>query len=167
LSPLKRAMSNPEKHPALHSAESPVPLAWFGDASQDEFEIDFYGRIAERNPSYVQVLRSLSELLARKGLYERSLAVDRRLVALLPDDCLAHYNLACSLAMSHRSGEAIAELRRAIEQGYSDFGYLEVDSDLDSLRNEPAYQALLQEFGIGGPAKKAKSKKPKTKGDSV
>src|SRR6185369_6120602 len=118
-------MSNPEELPGLHSAESsPGPASWFGETSQDEFEIDFYDRVAQRNPRDVQVLRCLSELLARKGFYERSLVVDRRLVTLLPDDCLARYNLACSLAMSRRSGEAIEELRRAIEQGYSDFGYL-------------------------------------------
>jgi tetratricopeptide (TPR) repeat protein len=153
-------MSNPEEFPGLHSAERPAGDAtWFGDASQDEFEIDFYDRVAQRNPSYVQVLRCLSELLARKGLYERSLTVDRRLVTLLPDDCLARYNLACSLAMSRRTSEAIDELRRAIERGYCDFGYLEVDSDLDALREDPAYRALLREYGIGRAAKKGRSKK--------
>ncbi len=149
-------MSDSEELSGLRPAPEPSAPAWFGEASQHEFEIDFYDRVAQRNPRYVQVLRCLSELLARKGFYDRSLAVDRRLVALLPGDCLARYNLACSLAMSQHSAEAIDELRRAIEQGYSDFGYLEVDSDLDGLREEPAYKALLREFGIGRTPKKSK-----------
>ena len=39
-------------------------------------------------------------------------------------------------------------LRAALEQGYDDFEYLENDGDLDSLRDDPAYVALMREYGI-------------------
>ncbi|HZZ73481.1 MAG TPA: hypothetical protein VFE24_14600 [Pirellulales bacterium] len=116
---------------------------WFGEFNQVDFDIEFFEKIIERNPDYVQVLRLLGELLARKGLYERSQRIDRRLVRLAPTDGVARYNLACSLAMCGHQQEAIAELRSAIENGYNDFGYLEMDSDLDSLRSDPEFQALL------------------------
>ena len=35
------------------------------------------------------------------------------------------------------------ELGKAIEAGYDDLAFLEVDTDFDGLRTEPAYQALL------------------------
>ena len=38
--------------------------------------------------------------------------------------------------------------RVALEQGYDDFDYMESDSDLDALREDPAFRALLREFGI-------------------
>ena len=138
------------------SAGSPKTAKWFGDMSQADFDIDFYERVVERSPNFVQVLRLLGEMLARKGLYERSLAIDRRLITLVPHDGVAHYNFACSLSMCGCPQEAISELRAAIEYGYQDFGYLEMDSDLDSLRNDPEFKALLRRHGKKGRRRKEK-----------
>ena len=143
------------QEPAFGSAGASGAVKWFGDFSQADFDVDFFERIVERSPNYVQVLRLLGELLARKGAYERSLVIDRRLVHLVPADGVARYNLACSLAMCGHPEEAIAELRLAIENGYSDFGYLEMDSDLDSLRGDPRFQALLRR----NPKKRRREKK--------
>jgi adenylate cyclase len=120
------------------------------DQSQLDFDIDFFQRVLHRYPDYVDVLRCQGQLLTRKGLHERALEVDRRLVELRPGDGVAHYNLACSLALGQRPKEAIDELYRALESGYDDFDYLEADSDLDSLRQQPAYADLLRRYGIGG-----------------
>ena len=89
------------------------------------------------------------EIVTAAAFADRALELDRRIVALLPHDCVARYNLACSLALGECRGEAIDQLRRALEQGYNDFEYLAHDTDLKNLRDEPAYQALLREFGVG------------------
>ena len=115
---------------------------------QLDFDIAFYDRILKRDPNYVDVLRCQGELLSRKGQNERALSVDRRLAELLPNDFVVRYNLACSLAVGGFTGEAIMALRAALERGYDDFEYLESDSDLDSLRDEPAYRTLMREYGI-------------------
>ncbi|MBI3469505.1 MAG: hypothetical protein HY000_41415 [Planctomycetes bacterium] len=116
--------------------------------SQLDFDIAFFDRVLARNPADVHILRRQAESLACKGEYVRALELDRRLVSLLPHDCVARYNLACSLALGEYRGEAIDQLRRALEQGYDDFEYLAHDTDLKNLREEPAYQALLREFGV-------------------
>jgi hypothetical protein len=118
--------------------------------SQLDFDISFFGRILERNADYVDVLRCQGALLSRKGLHSLALAIDRRLAQLLPDDGVIRYNLACSLASSGQTVEAIAALRAALESGYDDFEYMEQDGDLDPLRKHPAYRALLREFDIAG-----------------
>jgi tetratricopeptide (TPR) repeat protein len=115
---------------------------------QLDFDIAFYDRILQRDPNYVDVLRCQGELLSRKGLHERALVIDRRLAELLPTDFVIRYNLACSLAVGGHRREAIAALRAALEHGYDDFEYLENDGDLDSLREDPAYVALMREYGI-------------------
>jgi adenylate cyclase len=138
-------MSNKERTPLRHpsAGAGQQRTDWFGQLSQADFEIEFFERVLSRNPDEVGVLRALGEQLARKGLWERSLKVEEQLIRLRPDDGIAHYNAACSLAMQGASAQAIEALDRAIHCGYRDFGHLEVDPDLESLRHLPAYRALV------------------------
>ncbi len=56
---------------------------------------------------------------------------------------LAAYNAACLLARLGRKAEAVAMLRRAVDEGFADAGQLARDSDLVSLRHDPAFRELL------------------------
>lgn len=125
--------------------------------TQAEFEIEFFDSILDRDPDYVDVLRCQGELLSRKGYHERALAVDRRLAKLVPYDGVVHYNLACSLARNGLDDECLASLRRALERGYDDFEYLDLDADFESMRNDPRFTALVDEFRPS-PAAKRRSK---------
>jgi len=116
---------------------------WFGGLSQLDFDIDFFEELLARNGDAVEVLRVLAELVSQKGLVKRAVELDRHLVEMLPDDFLARYNLACSLARAGRPEEAIDALSRAILLGYDDLAHLEVDPDLDSLRAHPEFRELL------------------------
>jgi tetratricopeptide (TPR) repeat protein len=116
---------------------------WFGRLSQLDFDIDFFENLLARNGDSVEGLRVLGELVAKKGDVRRALEIDQRLVAVLPNDFLARYNLACSLALAGRPDEAIDSLSTAILLGYDDLAHLEVDPDLDSLRERPDFRSLL------------------------
>jgi tetratricopeptide (TPR) repeat protein len=129
-----RRRSNPK--PSSHDD-------WFGSLNQLDFDIDFFEGLLARNGDSVEVLRVLAELVSQKGLVQRAVELDRRLVEVLPSDFLARYNLGCSLARAGRSAEAIDALSRAILLGYDDFAHLEVDPDLDSLREHPEFRELL------------------------
>jgi tetratricopeptide (TPR) repeat protein len=119
------------------------PTDWFGNLGQLDFDIDFFERLLLRKADSVEVLRILAELVSRKGLLKRAVELDHRLVGLMPDDFLARYNLACSLARAGRSDEAIDALSRAILLGYDDLTHMETDPDLESLRDHPDFRALL------------------------
>jgi tetratricopeptide (TPR) repeat protein len=116
---------------------------WFGKLNQLDFDIDFFEKLLVRNGDSVEVLRTLGELVSKKGDVQRALEIDRRLVERLPDDFLVRYNLACSQALAGRPDEAIDSLSSAILLGYDDLAHLEVDPDLDSLRERPDFRALL------------------------
>jgi tetratricopeptide (TPR) repeat protein len=118
---------------------------WFGRLNQLDFDIDFFERLLARKPAAVEVLRILAELVSRKGLMSRAVELDRTLVELMPDDFLARYNLACSMARAGRADEAIDALSRAILLGYDDLDHMESDPDLESLRTHPDFLALLGE----------------------
>jgi hypothetical protein len=132
-------------------------LAPFRKQSQAEFEIEFFDSILARSSDYVDVLRCQGELLSRKGYHERALAVDRRLAKLVPYDGVVHYNLACSLARNGLGDDCLASLRRALERGYDDFEYLDLDTDFETMRSDPRFTTLVDEFRPR-PAAKRRSK---------
>jgi tetratricopeptide (TPR) repeat protein len=123
-----------------------MPMPRFVDQSQLDFELEFYGRILERQPDYVDVLRQMGNILTQKGRYSEGMQIDRKLVQLRPQDALAHYNLACSYALLKRPDQALKTIRRAVELGYRDFRYMREDHDLDSIRHDPRFRQLLREY---------------------
>ena len=127
------------------AGRSPPAQAWFGSLGQLDFDVDFFEKVLARSPHSIEVLRILAELVSKKGLLSRAVDLDRRLVDLLPDDFLARYNLACSLARAGRSDEAIDALSRSILLGYDDIDHMETDPDLESIRTHPDFLALLGE----------------------
>jgi tetratricopeptide (TPR) repeat protein len=138
-------------HQGKHSNEgsehtSTGSLARSHDQNQLDFELDFFSRILERHPNYVDVLRVQGNNLTLKGRFVEGMQIDKRLVQLRPTDPLAHYNLACSYALLRRPDQALKILRRAVELGYRDFRYMRQDPDLDSVRHDPRFRQLLREY---------------------
>lgn len=109
-----------------------------------EWEIGFFESIYKRDPRYEDVVAILGGLYTKAGRIADGLKMDRRMVRLCPDDPTAHYNLACSLALSDRHRDAIKTLRTAVERGYADYDWMENDPDLDGLQTYPEYQDLLE-----------------------
>jgi Flp pilus assembly protein TadD len=108
----------------------------------------------ERHPENVEALAELGHVYTRQGRNEKGLAVDRKLVSLSPRNPTAHYNLACSLALTGDADLAIESLRQAIEHGYDDPDFMGQDEDLASLRADARFQTLLRrlrERALGGP----------------
>jgi tetratricopeptide (TPR) repeat protein len=56
----------------------------------------------------------------------------------------ARYNLACYYAVSGQKARALTELANALKLNPDLIEWSNQDSDLDSLRDDPAYQALYQ-----------------------
>ena len=110
------------------------------------YEIVFYEKLLVKHPTYVEALSLLSELYTKTGQHEKGLEADLRLAQLRPEDPIVHYNLACSYSLLCRPKEALEALERSISLGYNDFNFLQKDKDLQSLRTEPGYQALLDKY---------------------
>ncbi len=108
-----------------------------------EFLADVLGIEARERPANAEALACLGMVLTKLGRYGEGLAVDRRLVELQPKDSTAHYNLACSLALTGECAQALSSLELAVRHGYDDAEHLESDPDLVSLRAEPRFQSLL------------------------
>jgi tetratricopeptide (TPR) repeat protein len=57
---------------------------------------------------------------------------------------MANYNLACYYALSGRNEEAMVFLKQALENNGPMKEWAREDSDLDSLRNEPGFEFLVE-----------------------
>jgi Flp pilus assembly protein TadD len=113
---------------------------------QIDFELEFIGRLLERDPLNADALRVHGNNLAARGQYASALQVDRRLVRLLPDRPVPWYNLACSYAVLGMVDPAFAALQRALELGYRHVDHLRRDPDLKSLRHDPRFARLLRKL---------------------
>jgi tetratricopeptide (TPR) repeat protein len=107
-----------------------------------DFEMRLYESAVRANPGNIPALTALGALYTRMALHEKALEIDRRLVTLLPDDVIVHYNLACSLAMIGQSDRALDALEMAVLLGYDNLEHMKKDSDLDTLRQHPRYQVI-------------------------
>ena len=81
--------------------------------------------------------------LYQEGRYDEAADQARELVAAHPQYPELLYNLACCESLAGRKADAIEHLRLAVETSDRVRSYLAGDSDLDPLREEPEFQALL------------------------
>jgi tetratricopeptide (TPR) repeat protein len=111
--------------------------------SDPQFEIEFFEAVQRRCPDYTEVVSLLGALYTKVGRIADGLKMDRKLVRLDPDNATAHYNLACSLALCKKRPAALQSLRKAVSLGYDDVDWMLQDPDLETLKNDPEFQALL------------------------
>ncbi|MFT3781552.1 MAG: hypothetical protein QM790_05995 [Nibricoccus sp.] len=117
-----------------------------GKKEDPTFDIAFYESILRRDPTYTDVVEILGGLYTKVGRIADGLKMDRKLVRLLPKNATAHYNLACSLALSKRRSDALRSLKHAIDLGYDDLDWMTQDPDLDDLKEHPEFLRLLEQL---------------------
>lgn len=82
--------------------------------------------------------------LAQVGRKEEAKEQAAKAIELSPDDPLMLYNAGCFYAQMGDTKAAIQSLRDAIAVGYGNFEWLQRDTDLDSLRDEPEFKELIK-----------------------
>lgn len=111
-----------------------------------EFEISFFESVLRRDAAFTEVVEILGGLYTKHGRIADGLKMDRKLVKLQPTNATAHYNLACSLALSRRRNDALRALQHAIVLGYRDYDWMTQDPDLEDLKAHPEFSALLAQL---------------------
>jgi tetratricopeptide (TPR) repeat protein len=57
-----------------------------------------------------------------------------------------HYNAACMYSRMHMPDEALAALRKSLENGFRNFYHFAWDQDLDNIRDLPEFKAMMDEY---------------------
>ncbi|MCK6439366.1 MAG: hypothetical protein L6Q71_04110, partial [Planctomycetes bacterium] len=118
------------------------PATTFDQLARD-FEIAWYEALLEQTPDNLIAMEQLAHAYTAAGRYKDGLAMDKKLVAAMPEAPLVHYNLACSLSLTGDLDGAIDELLVAIKLGYEDFDHLMQDDDLEAARNHVRFEEVI------------------------
>ena len=108
-------------------------------------------RVAEEHlrlqPDDARALYMGANGLVALGETVRGLEWADRALALDPGDPMLLYNIACIRAMAGRGDAALDCLERSVAAGLRHKAWLERDSNLDSIRPHPRFQALMASLG--------------------
>jgi tetratricopeptide (TPR) repeat protein len=82
--------------------------------------------------------------LADAGEYAEAADRARELLQAHPQSAVRFYNLACYESLAGRTADAIEHLRPALDRSEELRELAKSDSDLDPIRDEPAFKELVQ-----------------------
>jgi tetratricopeptide (TPR) repeat protein len=98
----------------------------------------------ELNPDDARATNLGAAILGKMGDRERTIDFIRRSLAIDPEDSAILYNVACAYSLLGMSEEALSSLETAVDKGFGHKEWLEHDSDLNSIRATPRFQAITQ-----------------------
>jgi serine/threonine protein kinase/Tfp pilus assembly protein PilF len=98
----------------------------------------------ELNPDDARACQLGAGLAANLGEREAAIEYARRALTINPDDPLLLYNIACMYSVLGNADEALNYLEKAVDKGYGQKDWVEHDSDLNSLRDLPRFQRILE-----------------------
>lgn len=80
------------------------------------------------------------------GEKDKAVAFNDSILTKHPEDYGAYYDAVCLYARMGETVRAVAYLRQAFEKGYRVFTHIALDDDMDSLRDNPEFISLLNEY---------------------
>ena len=112
-------------------------------AATEQRALQLTERHLERHPEDARALYLGAGILARMGQNEKSYEWATRSLSIEPDETSILYNVACVYALLGRTEDALDCLGKVMEYGIFFKNWAAKDSDLDSLRSDPRFQAML------------------------
>jgi adenylate cyclase len=98
------------------------------------------------NPDDARALYLGGLTLMALGDVEKSINWAKRAHAIDPDDPGALYNLTCIYSLEGQIELALDCFEKAIQSGFASLEWVNNDSDLDPIRNQPIFQKALKEL---------------------
>lgn len=97
----------------------------------------------DRTPSKIEVYLALGWCYKRTNRLDLAIDALRKALAIEPTAAILHYNLACYQSLAGDKAEALGHLADALRLDVNYRDLVAGESDFDSLRNDPDFQALV------------------------
>jgi adenylate cyclase len=101
----------------------------------------------ELRPDDARALYMGANGLVALGEYEKGLEWARRARAIAPEQPMLLYNLGCIYSLAGQIDEALDCLEKAVAHGFLHKAWFEHDSNLDPLRSQTRFLALMEKLG--------------------
>jgi len=111
---------------------------------QPEKAIKPFQQVLSMNPGSIPALSGLASTYAEIDSFEKAISLYKQLLSLQPDSNVIYYNIACLYSRHNKTVEAIAWLKKAIDNGYDNWELMTTDDDLKNIRKTIEYQKLSQ-----------------------
>ncbi|MDH3626454.1 MAG: protein kinase [Acidobacteriota bacterium] len=98
------------------------------------------------NPDDVRALYLGANGLVALGQTDKGLAWAKRAMEIEPNEPMLLYNLACIYSLAGKRDTAVNCLETAIAGGFAHRPWLEKDSNLDALRDDARFQAMIEKI---------------------
>lgn len=129
---------------------TPSPQAAAARALQRQGDFDgaaeAWQAIVAAEPTSAVAWFNLGYSLHAAGRLEEALIAHEQAASFPAFESRASYNLACAHALLGETEAALDALQRAVAAGFEDLSGLRSDPDLDALRGEARFHALLDEI---------------------
>ncbi len=106
--------------------------------------LELIQRHLDMNPHDTRALYVGANQMCAVGDKDQGLELAERALGQDDKEPVVLYNVACFYAMQGNLERSLELLSRAVELGWGDRAWLETDSDLDPLRPDPRFVALLE-----------------------
>jgi len=117
---------------------------------QSKFQesIEELRKAVDNSGGSVIYLAELASAYASAGNQEEAQKILEELQAHSKDKYVSHYNYAIIYAALGDTDQAISSLEKAFDEKSSMLVWIKVDPNLDSLRSDPRFSALLRKMGL-------------------
>src|SRR5207249_447960 len=105
-------------------------------------------RHLELHPDDARAVYLGAVTLTQLGDAQRALEWAGRAMTMAPDESLTLYNVACVYALQAKSDQALDCLEQAVAHGFRHKEWVQHDTDLASLREQPRFQALIERLSV-------------------
>jgi tetratricopeptide (TPR) repeat protein len=138
-----------EIRPGFYVAHSDLKQTYEGLGRMDEARASMEQLLALlpnyllQNPDDSRARMFHAVTLAEIGRRDEAIHEGTQALELSPGDSVMLYNGTCLYSRLGEVKRAIETLRQAMAGGYENFGWMKHDSDLDPLRDDPDFIALM------------------------
>jgi nicotinamidase/pyrazinamidase len=135
---------HPPGHCSFEDQGGPWPVHCVGGTPGAEFS----SRL-RREPGDGRALHLGAVTAAKLGDATRARALSERALAARPDEFATAYNLACAFAVLDDRERALQLLEQATQRDRGNLAWIEQDPDLDSLRGDARFEAIVDRLRAG------------------
>ncbi|MFC1528127.1 tetratricopeptide repeat protein, partial [Candidatus Neomarinimicrobiota bacterium] len=116
------------------------------EQQQYEEALENFLRADKLNPSIKEAKARIGYLSLITKNYSLSKSYLEQAIQMDPINEGNYYNYTCLLSLQGDIQESLDMLEKTLRLGYLNFDWLESDSDLNNLRNDPKYKILLKKY---------------------